>query len=106
MTRKTEPCDNRASNREAEGRNMSRHNYIAGGVPNLVTSRRPIYLVHSNRLKINPYNWKPGKVITITEWPFGNTTLEINNSPNPTQRIEVGTDRDIDDLIADWEQVE
>jgi len=55
---------------------MSRHNYIAGGVPNLVTTSQPIYKVPTGRLKVNPYHWKPGKVVTIT-WPFGDSTLNI-----------------------------
>jgi len=53
------------------GASMGRHNYIAGGsVPYLVTTSTPIYKVPTGRLKINPYHWKPGKVIIARGWPF------------------------------------
>jgi len=66
---------------------MSRHNYIAGGsVPYIVTTSTPIYKVPTGRLKINPYHWKPGKVIVIAGWPFGDDTLDT--TPTPTQESQ------------------
>jgi hypothetical protein len=70
------------------GASMGRHNYIAGGsVPYLVTTSIPIYKVPTGRLKINPYHWKPGKVIVLAGWPFGDDTLS-DTIPTPTQESQ------------------
>jgi len=59
---------------------MSRHNYIVGGVPNLVTTRRPIYKVRSSQVKVNPYHWKQGSITLVQGWPFGEDMLDVDHT--------------------------
>ena len=68
---------------------MSRHNYIAGGIPNLVTTRRPIYKVPTAQIKVNPYHWKPGTIKLVQGWPFGEATLETEPTIQPVQTRKI-----------------
>ena len=68
---------------------MSRHNYIVGGIPNLVTTRRPIYKVPTAQIKVNPYHWKPGLINLVPGWPFGEATLEIEPTIQPVQTRKI-----------------
>ena len=78
---------------------MGRHNYIAGGsVPNLVTTNRPIYKVPTGRLKVNPYHWKPGKVVILAGWPFNGVELDDTitiPTQEPQEQEQDTTDSDI-----------
>jgi len=67
---------------------MSRHNYIVGNTPYLVTTRRPIYKVPTAQIKINPYHWKPGDINLVPGWPFGDVMLEDIIQPVKTRKIK------------------
>ena len=85
---------------------MSRHNYIVGNRPYLAATHTPIYLVPTGRLKVNPYHWKPGKVIVIAGWPFGDDTLD-DTTPTPTQESQeqpIVVEKLQSKAIADYEE--